>query len=452
MKIMLVGKYPPIQGGTSRATYWSAHDLVESGHEVEVISNNFEVEPTFRQFLDQDDIRHLTETTSKGKITLKSTCLENVLYIPQANPYLSKLIGLTLESAQSFKPDIIVGWYLEPYGVAAAIASSFYNIPLILMHAGSDVDHLAKHPNLKETYKEIIKKSQYVLTSPFAELRSEVLKDLGLKEEQTLHLGTCAIEQPFVTNKIGINVNEFLENCSSFFDEMSFDKKLILAVKTLNKKPFATTSYPVVGIYGKVGGSKGSFTLLKALEILAQKKIEFRFLTMSSGWPHLLQRYYEIITQSKELYARTWILPPLAPWRVPNFLQTCDMIFFLENNFSVKFHNPRVPREVLAAGKCLVLSTDKIENLGFGDGLIDGENVILIEDPNNPEALAEKLSTYLLNKERLKAIAWHGKGLSKVVESHLPSLPAIVRLANDWANYKNKKPVELEGAKKKAKR
>ncbi len=53
MKIMLVGKYPPIQGGTSRATYWSAHDLVESGHEVEVISNNFEVEPTFRQFLDQ---------------------------------------------------------------------------------------------------------------------------------------------------------------------------------------------------------------------------------------------------------------------------------------------------------------------------------------------------------------------------------------------------------------
>lgn len=374
MKVLLLGKYPPIQGGTSRATYWTAHDLIDNGHEVEVITNNSEVEPTFKQFLGEEDLYRLEHTFSANNINVKSTSIDKTLYIPYSNPHLSKLLGLALERAYTFNPDIVVGWYLEPYGVAAGIVSNFLSIPLVLMHAGSDIDHLATHPNLRNIYKEIIKRAKYVLTSPFAEEREKILKKLGLKNQQTLHLGTCAIESLFSNNKTSLKINELLKSAENFFGELPFSKALIKSVKALNKKSFnLKPESPIMGIYGKVGSSKGSFALLKALELLSEKSINFRFITMSSGWPSLLQEYYKRLVKSKSLANKTWILPALAPWRVPHFLQTCDLVFFLENNFSVKFHNPRVPREILAAGKCLVLSTDKIKNLGFGDGLIDGK-------------------------------------------------------------------------------
>jgi len=39
MKICLFGKYPPIQGGVSMRTYWTAHELAKRGHTVHVVTN-----------------------------------------------------------------------------------------------------------------------------------------------------------------------------------------------------------------------------------------------------------------------------------------------------------------------------------------------------------------------------------------------------------------------------
>ena len=36
MRICVIGKFPPIQGGVSMRTYWTAHALAKRGHDVRV--------------------------------------------------------------------------------------------------------------------------------------------------------------------------------------------------------------------------------------------------------------------------------------------------------------------------------------------------------------------------------------------------------------------------------
>jgi hypothetical protein len=39
MRLCLIGKYPPIQGGVSARTYQLAHGLARRGHDVYVVTN-----------------------------------------------------------------------------------------------------------------------------------------------------------------------------------------------------------------------------------------------------------------------------------------------------------------------------------------------------------------------------------------------------------------------------
>jgi hypothetical protein len=51
MRIALIGKYPPIEGGVSMHQYWYAHALAALGHQIHVITNAKEVQPLFRMFM-----------------------------------------------------------------------------------------------------------------------------------------------------------------------------------------------------------------------------------------------------------------------------------------------------------------------------------------------------------------------------------------------------------------
>jgi len=51
MKICMIGKYPPIEGGVSARNYWIARGLSERGHEVHLVTNADEVEPAYRMYL-----------------------------------------------------------------------------------------------------------------------------------------------------------------------------------------------------------------------------------------------------------------------------------------------------------------------------------------------------------------------------------------------------------------
>src|SRR5579862_3413321 len=70
MKLCLIGKYPPIEGGVSTLTYWMARGLAQRGHDVHVVTNADEVEATFRMTLEADDepLLELTSESSGGRV------------------------------------------------------------------------------------------------------------------------------------------------------------------------------------------------------------------------------------------------------------------------------------------------------------------------------------------------------------------------------------------------
>ena len=55
MRICVIGKYPPIQGGVSARNYHMAHELAKRGHQVHVVTNAREVELPWRLLMRQED-------------------------------------------------------------------------------------------------------------------------------------------------------------------------------------------------------------------------------------------------------------------------------------------------------------------------------------------------------------------------------------------------------------
>lgn len=140
---------------------------------------------------------------------------------------------------------------------------------------------------------------------------------------------------------------------------------------------------------------------------------------MSCGYPEVLQRYYEAILASPALAARSWILPPVGPWRVPSFLRRCDAVCFLERDFPIPFHGPLIPREVLASGACLVCSAQIAAQPFYRGNLVDDRNAVIIVDPRDHAALASRLGMLIGNRDHTWAIGRQGQLLARFWDEEL---------------------------------
>lgn len=56
MRLCIVGKYPPIEGGVSTTTYWLARGLAERGSVVHIVTNAGEVENAYQMRLIGEDV------------------------------------------------------------------------------------------------------------------------------------------------------------------------------------------------------------------------------------------------------------------------------------------------------------------------------------------------------------------------------------------------------------
>src|SRR5437660_5118294 len=105
MRICLVGKYPPIEGGVSAQAFWAARGLAERGHEVFVVTNATEVEPEFRVQLEPDDFSFLTPEFPNGgavRLCQPEPSSRRMTHIPMSNPFVSKLAGMAARVVEGF--------------------------------------------------------------------------------------------------------------------------------------------------------------------------------------------------------------------------------------------------------------------------------------------------------------------------------------------------------------
>ncbi len=334
MKILVIGKYPPIQGGVSTDTFWTSQIFAEMGHEVCVLTSADEVEEEYRIALSDEDKEKLTGFRKAGSVKVHSTYIDRKhMYVPQGNPVVSKMVSAGLEIIEEFQPDFMWSFYLEPFGTAALFLHLVTGVPYTIRHAGTDFGRLFRTIQLERIYKEVFQRALIVFSKE--------------KHHQELQ-------------KVGVHSDRLLEPISPrlpgdiFYPEPTPD-----ITKGLR-----------LGVYGKVGPSKGTEQLLSAL---AQLKEEQFTVSLQAHWggrgtEKYLQRAKELNLNEPYLS----IKPFIPQWKIAEFIRSVHAVAFLENKFHIDFHAPGVPLEINSCGRLMITTTEIAEKNRLNSIVEDG--------------------------------------------------------------------------------
>lgn len=412
MKICFIGKYPPIQGGVSRENFWTMYALAQQGFDIHLVSNAEEVEYQFKVFdaFYHENPMESLNNTAKGCITTHFTSLpRQQSYIPWANPFVTKLASLATDVIKEHPCDLIYSYYLEPYAMAAYLASQWTGVPYGIRHAGSDVGRLFQMADQQMAYEQVFRSADYILASNNTFRR---FLHLGIDLEKLYQIGSYSLPTHcFHPQAAALDINKTSETVRSHFPSAYYQG----IYNRFADKPF-DPSLPTIGIYGKIGHTKGSFDLLQTLGKLKAEGLSFNFLALTQGHEHTV---VEFARQVKELALEnvTWLLPFLPHWSVPQFIRSCTAVCFLERDFSVKIHHPIVPREVFACGTCLILSHEIAAKQVYKEKLQNGHNVFVV-DPRESDQLTGALRNVIKEPALAKTLGANGyTGISQHLEN-----------------------------------
>lgn len=390
MKLCLLIKYPPIQGGVSAQGFWAARALAQRGHDVHVVTHAGEVEATYRLHLDDEDRAMLESTFDRGRVVLHAPepPSRKIAHIPQSNPIVSKLAGRATDVIRHHGCELIFSYYFEPFSVAGHLASSFTGVPHVTRHAGSDLGRLMLHPDLAPTYAEVLRRVDGIVSGNPHPFVAQGLPASAVYQVPPYYLPT----------------DFFHRRAAPLELDATIDRLRRLGATVASPGPF-DASRPTLGIYGKLGEQKGSFDLIEALARLAARGLDFNFVALTQGTrlPEFLER-----VRGAGLEGRTWVLPFIAHWKVARFIRACTAVCFLERDFQISFHTPSVPREVLACGTCLVLSGEVLQKQIWRDQMVDGENFVSVPDPKDIDQLAAALEQIVRDPDRARRIGERG--------------------------------------------
>jgi glycosyltransferase involved in cell wall biosynthesis len=406
MRLLVIGKCPPVQGGVARLTYATCLELARRGHEVHLVTNADEVEPFYRQLFLPGDAEFAGGGQQPGFHRHPITPMGKLGFAPDSPAYGSRLLGKALEVARAVSVDFLVGWYFQPYGIVAAQVAEACGIPHAILHAGSDLSHLARHPDLRQAFVWMASSATAVFTVDRDDTR-KALEELGIPGTKCrVPRGHLPLQQAYPFSA-PFHVDEVHKHSAQHLLSFPLDRRLLERVCELNEKPFSR-DLPTIGLYGKVGTERGSYDLLQALAELAGRGVQFNLLALVAGWPQALERFFTLVLESPDLSARSWIFPPVAQWRIPGFLQTCDIACYLERGFDIAYHFSTVPLEVLSYGVCLLCSKEMASKNLYRQLLVDEANCVLVEDPCDVKTLAGCLEQVIQDPDRRTRIAMRG--------------------------------------------
>jgi glycosyltransferase involved in cell wall biosynthesis len=405
MKIALLSKFPPIEGQVSTVNYWLARGLAERGHEVVVVTNAGEVETSCRLWGEESqpspDVSQTDDDAGRVVVLQTAAFGHSQFHIPWSNPFATKLAALTLKAIRERKCELIFTHYLEPYALAGHLAASWTNTPHVVTHSGSDIGRLLKNPDLAPSYLEIIKRATLFVPKnrQAGELTGTSLAGFSppspyAPPEKLFNPGACLLD-----------VNSLLSRARQYIhDELKWH----------------TNEYdpgpPTFGVYGKLFEVKGIYDLLTALAKLRGEGFAFNLLLMTR-WRRGEDGLRASIIDAG-LESRTWWLPFLPNWEIPSFIRSCVAVCYLERKWPMPFHTSIVPREVMACGKCLVISDEARSGNWYRDRLIDSQTCLSVADPSDVDVLTGRLRLVLENPEAIASIGHNAYLASLQMSTH----------------------------------
>ncbi len=152
MKILLIGKYPPMQGGISSKTYWLFRELEKRGFDFRIVT----VETEDYSIKGYDFDRSKTTVMKINKTPW---------HIPGSELLVDRIFHKAIKTAEAFKPGLIETNYLWPFCMPAAMAANILGKPLMIRHAGSDIQKFHHDTEFKDIMKAYFDKATAVITN-----------------------------------------------------------------------------------------------------------------------------------------------------------------------------------------------------------------------------------------------------------------------------------------------
>ena len=378
MRICLIGKYPPIQGGVSTRTYHMAHELAKRGHQVRVVTNAQEVELPWRLMMRPEDWEKCEANYGEGSVKVSWTEPMNrrQRYIPANNPAVTKLASLALAAHEEAPFDLIHSYYLEPYGIAGHMTAQALDLPHVVKTAGSDAGKLWHHNQFEPLYDHVLSTADLFVAG-------------GSVTQRAIEHGVDPLR---VTANRGFQLSTDLFSPEG--DRINLPETLDFALRDDGFKDLCWGSFagdrPYIGVYGKLGERKGSFALLDALGRARAAGADIGLVAMAHGHPDTEAKFRRT-AERLELQDHILQIPFLPHWRVPSFIRSCLAVCCLEQDFPIAIHNPIVTEEVMSCGTCLIAATELLNKHSHARHLVAGVNCVAIEDVNDTAELAGAL-------------------------------------------------------------
>lgn len=354
MRICIISKYPPIEGGVSSYNYWLSRALGDRGHRVFIVTNAQEAGFEYKEEIFPREAKNLEP---KG-VTVINTSSLNKEFIPQYPPFTAKLASIAIELVKKEKIDVLYSNYLLPYAVAAYIVKQATNIPWFLDHAGSDITNLFDEPFLKPVFIELFKKADLIVNSP--QVRQRLIK-------------------PGIINA---------DRISPFADRI-FYAAMINKTFSPNLKPFNLRHYfskfnqelPVFTFLGKVSTLKNTFSFVEAASYLPRGKFYLLFLTdrgrMYIQLRNLLDKY--------GLLSCACLLPFQPPWKIPAVITASTCVVAPESEEEPYLprgtHESRICLEAMLCARCAIIGKNMSKKADYSQ-CKDREHFLVVDPAN----------------------------------------------------------------------
>jgi len=349
MKIGIISKYPPIEGGVSSEIYWLAKYLGEKDVDVVVVTDSWAVEEDFRENIMYDELDKL-QPKNVELYQVDPISLKKKKQAGKGGNSETLLFSMGLEVDEKEEPDIWYSHYLFPYGITSYFVSKKTEKPLILRHAGSD--------------KELLGHSEYL---PLIKIIKDS-KIISASEEMNLLTGKL----------IDINKN-FL---CSLPEEFNLKQKTYKEV-------------PTIGLIGKESPTKRWRELMEGLENVDE---DFSLQFIMNNEEKIGN------CMSRDLKDKTEFISFVPPWKMPKFYENIDILYCGEKGFYIPDHKPMVPLEGMSAGTCVCLSDELYGKYKDIYNLKSGEDVVVLNTLDSKD-IGEKISEIIEGRK----YEWIGK-------------------------------------------
>jgi len=322
LRICLLTKFPPIQGGIAAKSYWLARGLAEAGNEVYVVTNACSVEEQYRIAGCEEHLKSLTN------IRVHDLGETVPWHIPFSKTYTIRLLNLALEVVKEHNPHVLDAGFLVPYGVVAYLTSMITGLPYIIRHGYSDLAKFFSNPEYNHLLSLVIKNANLIVTDHekaafFHEMNERI-----------------AIIQPYVP------------------DERQFKPSV---QKETRKR--------VISYVGKINyhwQNKRLIQLVKKIDDMFED-YELIFMAQGIGIEHFRASVED------QINIKIIFKPFLPPWEMPSFFSSVDYIALA--NDTVIQSPSNIHKEAQCSGKSLVmLDEGDMRADGCSDYVKDGYN------------------------------------------------------------------------------